>query len=51
MNENEMKLLEMIRESDDPAFAVLTAIKVFSEFLEQLQEAQALPADDQQESA
>ena len=40
MSENEMKLLEMVRENDNPELAVLTAIKVFSAFLEQLEEAQ-----------
>ena len=40
MSENEMKLLEMVRENDNPELAVLTAIKVLSAFLEQLEEAQ-----------
>ena len=40
MSENEMKMLEMVRENDNPELAVLTAIKVFSAFLEQLEEAQ-----------
>lgn len=40
MSENEIKLLEMVRENDNPELAVLTAIKVFSAFLEQLEEAQ-----------
>ena len=40
MSENEMKLLEMVRENDNPELTVLTAIKVFSAFLEQLEEAQ-----------
>lgn len=40
MSENEMRMLEMVRENDNPELAVLTAIKVFSAFLEQLEEAQ-----------
>lgn len=36
MNENENRLLEIIRESDNPEQAVLTAIEVFTAFLEQL---------------
>ena len=35
-----MKLLEMVRENDNPELAVLTAIKVLFAFLEQLEEAQ-----------
>ena len=51
MSEIESKMLAMIRENENPAEAVLTAIAVFSAFLEQLQEAAALQADDQLESA
>lgn len=40
MSENEMRMLEMVRENDNPELAVLTAIKVLSAFLEQLEEAQ-----------
>lgn len=47
---NEMRLLDMVRENDDPVGAVMTAITVFSAFLAQLQEAQELLADGQQES-
>lgn len=50
MSENEMKMLEMVRENDNPELSVLTAIKVFSAFLEQLQEAQELQADGQRGS-
>ena len=39
MNENEITLLNMIYENDNPEDAVLVAIKVFSAFLEQLGEA------------
>ena len=45
MSENEMRMLDMVRENDNPAMAMLTAISVFSAFLEQLQEAEELPAD------
>lgn len=51
MSDNETRMLAMIRENENPAEAVLTAIAVFSAFLEQLQEAAALQADDQLESA
>jgi hypothetical protein len=50
MSENEMRMLEMVRENDNPAGAILTAIAVFSAFLAQLQEAQELLADGQQGS-
>ena len=36
-NENEDELLRMVRENDNPEQAVLTAIKVFAAFLEQLE--------------
>ena len=36
-NENEDVVLRMIRENDNPEQAVLTAIKVFAAFLEQLE--------------
>lgn len=51
MSEIESRMLAMIRENENPAEAVLTAINVFSAFLEQLQEAATLQADDQPESA
>ena len=51
MSENEMRMLDMIRENDDPELSLLTAINVFSAFLEQLQEAEGLPADGLQGSA
>lgn len=41
MNKNEMELLRLIRESDDPEQAVMTAIKVFTAFLGQ---PEAVPA-------
>ena len=39
MNENEIKLFNMIHENDNPEQAALVAIKVFAEFLERLGEA------------
>ena len=36
-NENEDELLKMVFENDNPEQAVLTAIKVFAAFLEQLE--------------
>lgn len=36
-NENEDELLRMVFENDNPEQAVLTAIKVFAAFLEQLE--------------
>lgn len=35
MSENEIKLLEVIRNSTDPEKAILTAIEIILEFLEQ----------------
>ena len=37
LNENEVELMRMVRENDNPEQAVLTAIKVFAAFLEQLE--------------
>jgi hypothetical protein len=37
MTENEIKLLEVIRNSTDPKKAILTAIEIILEFLEQPQ--------------
>ena len=37
MSKNETKLFEIINENDNPEQAVLTAIKVFAAFLEQLE--------------
>ena len=36
-NENEEELLRIVYENDNPEQAVLTAIKVFAAFLEQLE--------------
>ena len=41
MNENEMKLIGMIRESEDPAKAMLIAVEVITDFLRQLQSSEA----------
>lgn len=45
MNENEQKLIGMIRESDDPEKAIQTAVEVITDFLRQLQSSESpLPA-------
>ena len=44
MENYEKELAEIIRENDNPEQAVLVAIKVFSAFLEQLEEAPTLRA-------
>lgn len=36
MNENEMKLIGLIRESDDPERAIVVAVEVITDFLTQL---------------
>ena len=51
MNENEMELLKIVYENDDPEQAVMTAIKVFAAFLEQLAEDPEPPAASPLESA
>lgn len=51
MSDNERELIQIIRESEDPGLAAITAIKVFAAFLESLAAAQELPAVDQLESA
>ena len=48
---NELELFEIINEYEDPAEAVLIAIKVFSAFLEQLEADQELRFACPQESA
>ena len=45
MTTNELELLNIFRENNNTEHTVLTAIKVFSAFLEQLEEAPTLPAD------
>lgn len=49
MTTNEMELIKIIRENDNSEQAVLTAIKVFSAFLEQLEATPVLQADVLQE--
>ena len=44
ITENEMELLKIINENDNPEQALLTAITVFSAFVEQLEEAPVLQA-------
>ena len=51
MTNNEIELIDVIRENDNPEQVVLTAIKVFSAFLEQLEAAPKLQADVLQESS
>ena len=50
MTKNEKELIEIFRENDNSEQAVLTAIKVFSAFLEQLEAAPVLQVDVLQES-
>lgn len=44
MTENELKLIELIRENDNPEQAISTAVSIITSFLERLQssEGQAL---------
>lgn len=51
MSENEIMLFNMIYENDNPEQAVLTAIEVFTAFLEQLEAVPVLRAVCPQESA
>lgn len=51
MSNNEITLLEIIRNSEDPGKAILIAIDVFTSFLEQLGEAQSQHPVCHQESA
>lgn len=44
--ENEVELLRIIRENDNPEQAVITAIEIFTAFLEQLEVVPAQQADD-----
>jgi hypothetical protein len=36
MTENELKLIELIRENDNPEEAIITAVNILTLFLEQL---------------
>ena len=51
MSQNEIELFNMLYENDSAEQSVLTAIKVFSAFLEQLAEDPKPPAVCQQVSA
>lgn len=51
MSNNEIKLMNIIRENDNPEQAVLIAIKVFSAFVEQLEATPMLQLDGLQESS
>ena len=51
MSENELRLFDILQESDNLEQAVLSAIKVFAAFLEQLGVDPALPAVCPPESA
>lgn len=46
MTKYEYELFDILRESEEPDLCVLTAIKVFSAFVEQLEAAPALQLDD-----
>lgn len=37
MTENELKLIELIRENDNPEEAIITAVNIITSFLEQFQ--------------
>ena len=49
MSTNEIELFNIINSNDNPEQSVLTAIKVFSAFLEQLEAAPMLQVDVLQE--
>ena len=49
MTHNEIQLFNIIRENDNPEQALFTAIKVFSAFLEQLEEVPTPQPDDLRE--
>ena len=51
MSTHEVELFKIISENDNPEQAVLTAIKTFAAFLEQLAEAPEPPVAYPQESA
>ena len=51
MSENEVELFNMLYENDDPEHAGLTAIKVFTAFLEQLEAVPTQQADGLLESS
>ena len=51
MSTHEAELFKIIHENDNPEKAVLTAIEVFTAFLEQLEAVPEPQPDDLQESA
>ena len=51
MTKNEYELFDIIRESEEPELCVLTAIKVFSAFVKQLEADQVLQLDGLRESS
>lgn len=51
MTKNEQELLDIIRTSEDPQKAMLTAIDIICQYITQHGSSQAQPAADQQESA
>ena len=51
MSNNEIEMINVIRENDNLEQAVLIAIKVFSAFLEQLEATPMLRLDDLRESS
>lgn len=51
MSNNEIEMINIIRENDNPEQSILIAIKVFSTFVEQLEANPMLRLDDLQESS
>ena len=51
MSNNELELINIIRENDNPEQGLLIAIKVFSAFVEQLEAGPVLRLDVLQESS
>ena len=51
MSNNEIEMINIIRENDNPEQALLTAIKIFSAFVEQLEASPVLRLDDLRESS
>lgn len=46
MTKYEYELFDILRESEEPELSILTAIKVFSAFVKQLEADQVLQPDD-----
>lgn len=51
MSENEQKLIQMIRENDNPGMALQTAAVIILGFLKQLESSEGQAADSLQELA